>query len=313
MRAALRWSASGARTGGSTEFHNVLSWSLALPIVVNSIADPGDGSLTGDVTLREAIDAANLGPGHDLIRFDTTGTFATPQTITLDGNDLAVTSSLTVSSPHADRITIDADERSRVFSIDDGSTTNRLVQLHGLTITGGRADSDSGGGILNRDNLTVTASRIIDNRSLQGGGIFNSEFFSGGQLTVTRSTISGNIATFVGGGISTYEGRLNVNASTVSGNTAGQGGGGIHSTAGFGDHETTITNSTLSGNTAQFGGGMNSEQGVTSIFSSTITGNTANSGDGSGVFSNSTFSGYHTFVQNSIISGNTNSDVDIPN
>ena len=74
---------------------------------------------------------------------------------------------------------------------------------------------------------------------------------SSGKLTVADSTVSGNTASYVGGGIVNH-GTLIVDDSTVSDN-ASYGGGGIDS-----EFATlTVTNSTLAGNTAaQDGGGI---------------------------------------------------------
>ncbi|MGF1479348.1 MAG: hypothetical protein ACFB4I_07625 [Cyanophyceae cyanobacterium] len=48
-----------------------------------------------------------------------------------------------------------------------------------------------------------------------------------GEITVENSTISGNTANDVGGGVYNDDGFLELNNSTVSGNTADNGGSGI--------------------------------------------------------------------------------------
>jgi CSLREA domain-containing protein len=208
----------------------------------------------------------------------------------------------------------------------DGSLT-----VTGSTISGNTADN-SGGGISTQTcdgTVTVTDSTISDNTAeTEGGGIANG---CDGAVTVTDSTISGNksgvgsISGGQGGGIfSDHDGPLTVTRSTISGNTAAAGssssdgggeGGGIYSNN---DLETpttttTITNSTISGNTAAgdgaIGGGVFNEDGLTVIEFSTITLNTAADGKGSGVasFCDDQTS---TEVLSSIISANTNTDVD---
>jgi hypothetical protein len=115
-------------------------------------------------------------------------------------------------------------------------------------VTGGV--SDSGGGIMNGGGtLTLTNSTVSGNMSTRtgGGGIFN-----GGTLTLTTSTVSANRGQAVGDGIWNI-GRLTITNSTVSGNN----GYGI-STSGT----LTITNSTVSGNT---GGGIQSETDVDTV------------------------------------------------
>jgi len=109
-----------------------------------------------------------------------------------------------------------------------------------------------------------------------------------------QSTVSANIATESGGGI-TNLGALTVNKSTISGNTAaGFFGGGINSSG-----TLTLTNSTVSGNSAQYGGGIkNGSLGTMTLTGSIVEGNTARS-DG-GILSFGALA-----VTNSTISGNT--------
>jgi VCBS repeat-containing protein len=146
-----------------------------------------------------------------------------------------------------------------------------------------------------------------------GGGIY---YESGdGNLTVTDSTISDNSATA---------------GQPPDGQTAGAGGygGGIYTDSELavcGDpasatSTTTITNSTISGNSAADGvdshgavdaggGGIYNQDGLTVINNSTITNNTAPDGWGSGVASYGDC-WTPTKVLSSIISANTNTDVD---
>jgi CSLREA domain-containing protein len=209
----------------------------------------------------------------------------------------------------------------------DGTLT-----VTGSTISGNTAGVGSnfgdGGGIntfTTTGTVTVTDSTISGNTAASdGGGISNGD---DGTVTVTDSTISGNTAGVgsnfggAGGGIfSDHDGPLTVTSSTISGNTAAAGsdatvgggeGGGIFSNNDAAT--TTITNSTISGNTAAgdraIGGGVYNEDGLTVIEFSTITLNTAADGKGSGVasFCDDQTS---TEVLSSIISANTNTDVD---
>lgn len=95
-----------------------------------------------------------------------------------------------------------------------------------------------------------------------GGGIFNN-----GQLTITNSIISDNVAVFEGGGIA-GDGAIIITNSTISFNSA-QDGGGI-----FSNGPVTITNSDISENSAEgFGGGIWGG-GPLAIFDSTIAHNT---------------------------------------
>jgi hypothetical protein len=98
-------------------------------------------------------------------------------------------------------------------------------------------------------SLTLTECTVIDNTAYSGGGIW-----VGGGATVIRSTITGNLATSSGGGISVSDGGATVIGSTITGNLAGfEGGGGIDVWNGT----LAIAASTISGNAADVGGGIN--------------------------------------------------------
>jgi hypothetical protein len=97
-----------------------------------------------DNNLRTAISLTTLSPGNDLIVFHTTDT---QNTITLDGFQLDINvnagtlGSVTIVSWGDEKLTIDADQRSRVFNIGAGSD----VGLAGLTITNGYVSGDGAG------------------------------------------------------------------------------------------------------------------------------------------------------------------------
>jgi hypothetical protein len=117
--------------------------------------------------------------------------------------------------------------------------------------------------------LTMIDSTLSDNTAFSsGGGLWN----FGGTGTITRSTLSGNVA-FGGGGIWNL-GELTVTDSTLSGNIASGGAGGIANLL-----TLTITSSTLSGNTANSGGGIiaTSTNARTVTLDTIIAGNAADS------------------------------------
>jgi hypothetical protein len=96
-------------------------------------------------------------------------------------------------------------------------------------------------------SLTVSNCVITGNTAPTefGGGGFGAGIFSDGPLTVFNSTISGNYATYAGGGISTFHsGKLVMEGTTVSGNFAGIQGGGVN----FQGLSGTLQNCTISGN-----------------------------------------------------------------
>ncbi|MBI1764572.1 MAG: VCBS repeat-containing protein [Acidobacteria bacterium] len=260
-------------------------------LTVTKTADTNDGVCDADCSLREALAAAAAGDG---IAF--AALFNTSQTITLGGTELAIGKNLTINGPGANLLTISGNNTSRVFNIGSGFT----VRLSGMTITGGNADS--GGGIRNDGTLTVTNSTISGNMTSDfGGGIRNN-----GTLTVTNSTVSGNTAELSGGGIfNSGSSTLTVTNSTISGNTANGlfgRGGGIENLGNL-----TVTNSTISSNRVpngdNNGGGIRSDLGNATITNSTITNNSAaGAASASGVFR---VSGAVT-IRSSLIAANAN-------
>ena len=135
----------------------------AVSVVVTTLADTVDDT-DNVVSLREAIAAVDAG---GTITFDAS---LAGGTITLAGTQLEITKSLTIdASTLAGRITINANQRSRVIFIDH----NIDVVLKSLAVTGGWSWGN-GGGILNMGSLTVNQCRIYENTAnLSGGGIYS--------------------------------------------------------------------------------------------------------------------------------------------
>jgi CSLREA domain-containing protein len=234
--------------------------------VVNSLADPGDGTCdAAECTLREAIDFAS--PGATI-------TFSVTGTITLDpewGGTLMIDKSLVIAGPGAADLSVSGNNSWRVFSI---FAPDQQIEISGLTIRDGR--EDLAGGINNPNADVLLENVVVTNNSglgaWQGGGIKNQ-----GTMTVRNSTISGNSAEDAGGGILNLS-TLTVEGSTISGNTA-PAGGGISSVY---PATLTIINSTISGNSAEnWGAGVFVGTGSpATIISSTIANNTGAANDG---------------------------------
>ncbi|MEO1669309.1 MAG: choice-of-anchor Q domain-containing protein [Cyanobacteria bacterium J06631_2] len=260
--------------------------------VVTTLDDEEDGNLNlDDLSLREALATANPG---DTITFDPN---LSGEIITLTLGELTVATELTILGLGADNLTIDANNQSRVFNVDDNSSNTVDVSIEGLTITGGKAAPRQGGaGINNQENLTVNEVNIIDNAADFGGGILTNDF---ADTTVNYSTISGNS----GSGILNYSATTTVNYSTINDNSSDSGGGGI-ATISFYGGSVTVNNSTISGNSAaNSGGGIEGFDSTVNINNSTITNNSAGE-NGSGValdFASGT-------ITSSIITGNKGSD-----
>jgi hypothetical protein len=178
-----------------------------------------------------------------------------------------------------------------------------------MTITGGNV-TGNGGGINVIGDLSMRDVRVTGNAATSaGGGIF---FTTSSHVDITESTIDGNQAVYGGGifGHLAFTDSLQIDRSTISGNTASGIGGGIQlqelasiSTTGGG----SITNSTISGNTGGTTGGIRVAYGATmDIRNTTITGN---KGDwGGGLTTTWQSSTVHTLVtlHNTILADNRN-------
>jgi hypothetical protein len=180
---------------------------------------------------------------------------------------------------------------------NDGSNGNATLTIVDSTVSSNF--SPFGAGIVNEGDegsatLTIVDSAVNDNRSTNGsppydfgvaGGIGSS-----GIVTISKSTISGNLASNEAGGIASA-GELTITDSTISGNGAGgfgqnnwPGRGGGISALG----SVTISNSTISGNSAWgndfkgpgYGGGIAADTTGGEINNCTISGNGATIGGG---------------------------------
>ena len=258
-------------------------------ITVTSADDSGDGSL------RDAIAQANDSEGTiDTIEFDGD---LNGETIVLTSGELAITDPLIITGLGDDQLTIDGNDNSRIFNVNDGTDNTIEVSIDGLTLTGGNTEG-SGAAISNRETLTISDLTISENFAEVNGGAINN---TGGTLTITDVTLSGNTASLDGGAINNInEGTVTISESNISGNTAIDDGGAIDNANGS---TLTVTNSTISDNVADtgFGGGVNhSYNSLATFVNTTISGNSA-SANGGGV---SNYNGT-IVVSDSTISGNS--------
>jgi CSLREA domain-containing protein len=257
----------------------------AATFTVTRLDDPAPGACDSDCSLREAVIAANAGPGGDTIMIPA-GRFR----LTLGGinedaaatGDLDLTKSTTVTGAGARLTVIDGATIDRVLEIGAAAS----VSISDLTITGGLVQS-GGGGILNKGTLSLLRTTVSDNAvflpscACYGGGIF-----SIGPLAVAESTIARNRGSN-GGGIA-YAAALVVARSTISDNLAGGpgwngvGGGLMGDTA----STLTLTNSTIARNQAfnssGAGGGIGAPRAVLS--STIVAENFAHETDQSAIY-----------------------------
>jgi len=260
-------------------------------IIVNTTLDEKDGSLTdGDVSLRDAIAAANdgdtitfaSGPGE---AFENGGTIRLDQTL----GELVIASNMIIDGDvDGDRashdITIDAQGYNRVFNVTGGSSS-----IDGLVITGGVGGDGAGVHVTEDAAISLTNSSISSNHGGYGGGVYNA-----GTIILTNTTVSGNYGAF-GGGINN-SGTITLTNTALSGNS-GQIGGGI-----FNEGTATLINTTVSGNedySFLFKGGGIDNSGTMHLIDTTVSDNRARY-EGGGIDN----SGIMTLT-NSTVSDNT--------
>ncbi|MGK7940010.1 MAG: hypothetical protein AB4062_07635 [Crocosphaera sp.] len=242
------------------------------------VDDSGNGDF---LTIAEAI--AHSGEGNKII---VTG-----------GEDnrhqeanIIINKSVTIQSD-SDGATIDAQGRDRVFLVDDGDATSQLnVHLEGLTITGGNTQ-DIGGGILNKESLTIKNSVITDNTAqIRGGGIYNMD----GELKIYSSTIRNNTAVQASGGGISNTGKLAIKYSAINNNSASAGGGLANA------GEATISMTSITGHTSSVAAGIYNINGQLNLDKTIIRDNTSLI-DGAGILN--VYGS--TTIENSIITDNT--------
>ncbi|WP_433027400.1 hypothetical protein [Plantactinospora sp. CA-290183] len=173
------------------------------------------------------------------------------------------------------------------FRIAEVARTGNLTLTTSVAFTNGSAVGD-GGGILNRGAVTLTRSSLSGNSAtFNGGGLANVDTPSGTApaATFTRSEVFNNSALLNGGGI--YNGRRGtLTTSGVSGspmyvrnNSAAVSGGGI---AAMNSTATTLTQTAVTTNHAVLAaGGVNRQNGTMTTTSSPISANTLNNCVGS--------------------------------
>lgn len=159
-------------------------------------------------------------------------------TIVLTGGEVAVSTTLSLTGVGGTNAVVNANNLSRVFNVTNGNLT-----LRDVTVTGGRAAGNLGGGIYALNSVVVLNGNtaVTGNVAAGGGGVFVR-----GSLTMNdASTVSSNSAVQLGMNVTTAGGGVYVDqtnssltmngTSTVRGNLV-QGpvslGGGLVNNAG---------------------------------------------------------------------------------
>ena len=250
-----------------------------------------DLSLPGATcSLRKAIDNANANAtvhaecppagdyGADTILFDPAVFPADQLTASALSGELSLTDASTTTIDGAGAVALDGQGFVRIFTVSGSAYLEGLTISNGYTTAGGGGMLVTGSATIDRCNLTGNVAK-----SSFGGAIFR----AAGELTVKRSTLSGNGVgvwpTQFGGAIySSGTGSLTVSGSTLSQNHATSRGGAIDSLG-----PLTVKDSLISGNDAYSGGGIRfADMGhfALVVTGTTLAGNRATYGGGIAIY-----------------------------
>jgi CSLREA domain-containing protein len=257
-----------------------LSGACSAPeFVVTKTDDTNDALCTADdCSLREAIVFANACPGGNAIRVPD-GTYILDRhgvgEDAADTGDLDITGNLSI---YGDTLAvIDGDAADRVFHVANGV----VVSMQNLVIQNGQ--EQSGAGIQNEGDLTISDCSIIDNHAIVppmgsgyavGGGIFSGQ---SAVMTILDSEISGNSATDEGGGIANFVSTLTMSDSILAENESSDVGGGLWNQIAA---TATLYGVTVDRNIATNEGGGIYNDNVLEINGGTIANNFASRGAG---------------------------------
>jgi hypothetical protein len=142
--------------------------------------------------------------------------------------------------------------------------SDTTLSANSASITGTNAASTRGGGLYNYEGgqIAINQSTLSNNSAASGGGIYEELFIhNNAALTLTNSTLSGNVASREGGGIDAAGGRIRLFNSTLADNRVdvptnildgGVGGGVFITSTGI----VVVQNTLLADNTDRFHGGL---------------------------------------------------------
>jgi len=232
-------------------------------------ADPMDPATKGDI--RHVIGLANASPGDDTIVFDAAITA------------VSLNSQLPISQVGAG-LQIDGGGTVTLTNVAAASATSRLFNIAAI-----------GAGLVELKGLTLTGGNLISGNN--GGAILT----AGTNLKLTNCVFNANATGSAGGAVATATAAttLVIENCTFTNNTAGTNAGAIHTNASV---TVTINNSTINGNTATGNGGAlsNGSTGSWTITNTKITNNQGGAGGAFRVASTPTIT-----IDRSTISGNT--------
>jgi predicted outer membrane repeat protein len=249
----------------------------------------------GQVSLREAVCAANSNPGDDTISFSINGTFVLSGAANEDNGssgDLDIKQSLTIVGNGVNNTIIDGGNIERIFDVFPSAASH--FNVSNLSLQNGNTTSSSfkeGGAIYLHNNVTANLSdcKVNNNSSGQHGAIENR-----GILTIERCVFSDNATvgsgTAVAGAIRTQN-NLTIRDSLFLNNSVQGDGGAIGIKLGTAN-SVLIERSAFVNNRAELSGGINGHGGAISttdnmgpitISNSTFSGNQS-AGDGGALY-----------------------------
>ncbi len=263
-------------------------------------------------TIQSMIDAAPNGGTVNIAAGTYTESLTVNKTLTLTG----VSSGTTI---------IHAVTGQRVITVTSGSD----LRLQNLTVSGGQASSDVGGGVyLANGSLTLSDSHIVGNSAAYGGGVFqegangridaidclidlNTTTNHGGGLYIrgsaafTNTQVVSNTASMHGGGVHVQSGRVDVTGGAFAYNRAVNGNGGALNL----NNSLSLSGTQLISNTAINGGGVQQWNAgyAVSITNTRFERNAAQRIGGGAAVSGTLSIDGSTFVSNTVDSGNDNS------
>jgi CSLREA domain-containing protein len=262
---------------------------VAATLTVNTLAD---NTVNGDglCTLREAIlaavtdddfnDCSGTDYGNDTIIFSVTGV------IQLGGELPPVTgawprsaagSSLTISGPGSDQLTISGDTDGDGLGNVRVLTVNAVAnfKLENVTLANGFS-TVNGGGVLadGTGNFYATDCAFSNHRAVQGGALYLDAlniFITGCLFSDNNALTGGAIAA-----VNTLINNFNLTQSTFLNNQASENGGGLY----LRDSAFWSTDSFFTNNGALLGGGIYQEGGTLSSSKDIFSNNHATDGGG---------------------------------
>ena len=237
-------------------------------LTVSTNADSGPGSLRQLLAALPAGGSVGFAPA------------LAGQTISLTSGPLVLSKNVTIDAAGATGLVLSGNDADRVAIVNAGAH----VVMRNLTVANGFALDLAGGvlnnGDLTLDHAIVRDNRVgaaSNDFWKGGGGIYGGD---GSRLYLVDSTVRANTTHIPvagldkgtdGGGVYVFfNTHVTIERSTIEGNTAGNVGGGLRSLG-----NVTVINSTLSGNTsvAWHGGAIFHTDGVLDLVHSTIAGN----------------------------------------